>query len=230
MKLRQAALVTLVGMSLSFALRTIGTLFPAMPVSLYFACFSVLIHFLAAFLLLRFFIIIYGLFSGLGDKRLKRSALLAVIGSSAALLLHIKAIMIVYHIAAVPLYLQYRLLDALVPFFASAAVWVFFVIFSRAVPPGKGSRLKTGTRSAVSGYFIFTLLHGAGFFNYLLFDNFKWIFQWGLWVLVLTAIGFSMILYFFFVCYQNTEDLIEVFSGDRSAARPASGTRQKPSV
>ena len=218
MKLRQASLATLVGMSLSFALRTIGTLFPAMPVSRYFACFSVLIHFLAAFLLLRFFIILYGLFAGLNNKKLKRSALTAVIGSASALLLHAKAIMIVYHIAAVPLYLQYRLVDAFLPFFASASIWSFFITFSRALPAEKNFRLKTGSRSAQIGYFIFTLLHGTNFAGYLLFDGFKWIYRWALGVFVLTAGAFSLVLYFFIVCHQHAEDLIRELSKDPAAA------------
>ena len=80
------------------------------------------------------------------------------------------------------------------------------------------SRLKSGIGVAASGFFIFTLLHGLRFFNYLLFGTFKWIFQWGLLFFLLKTIGFAMILYFLVVSYQTSEALTKSLSGEQNNA------------
>lgn len=209
MKIKQAALVTLVGMSVSFFLRSTGTLFPGILLSHYFFRFSVLIHFLAALLLLHFFLCLYRAFSIPANQKLRRAVLWAVWGTTAVLPLHLKSILLVFHIPLFPLFVQYHHMDATLPLAGSALVLVFFIVFYRKMPAEKSRRLNNGIAAAGVGYFIFTLLHGVGFLNYMLAGKFVWVFQSGWWVFGVTLCAFVLIFYFLLTFYQTGDAVFE---------------------
>ncbi len=209
MNLKKAALFAIIGMSSSFIVRTLGTLSPKIFINLPLVRVAIMVHLLASLTLVFFFISFYSVHVQTKKQPLKNAAMLAVIGSSVPLLLHIKSLLLVFDAHMLPLLFMYHHIDAVVPLVSSIAILLFFIIYYREMPHKEGPRLKKAARSAIIGFSVFASLQAFVLFNYLYSGQLRWLSHLSrniaLGFMPIVLFAFIAVLYFFFTFYRTYE-------------------------
>jgi len=214
MHLKKASLLTIIGLSCSFAIRTSGTLFPHIFRNLLIVHISVVVHLCASLALIYFFLSFYRFYLHEEQRTLKMVAMLAVAGSFASLALHIKHTFIVFNVSVLPLFFMHHSIDAIVPLVSSTTVVLFFIIYHREMPHQERERLGESAKSAIIGFSLYTSIHAIVLFNYLSFRELRWISQFSnniaLGILIILAFAFIAVFYFFLTFYRFINEVISL--------------------
>jgi hypothetical protein len=117
------------------------------------------------------------------QTKLQRASVLAIVGASAVLLLHIKGLFLVFDRSLIHLYgispyllrlMQPHSLEPIVVWGSSIFVLVFFVVFHKAVLRQERSKLKKATLIAAIGSAIAVLLRTFVLLNSLSRQHMRW--------------------------------------------------------
>lgn len=212
MHLKKASLLTIIGISCSFTVRTVGTLFPQIFRNLLIVQVSVVVHFISTLALVYFFLSFYRVYLQEEQRTLKRAAMWSIVGSCASLLLHIKSAFIVFGVNVLPLFFMHHHIDAIVPLVSSTAVLIFFIIYHSEMLHQERARLGKSTKSAIIGFSLYVSLHTIVLLNYLYSRKFSWLSQFSkdiaLGTLIILAFAFIAVLYFFLTFYRFADAYI----------------------
>lgn len=209
MSLKWATLLAITGFVCSFLIRTVGTLLPHIFKNIHIAQMAIGIHLFASFALVIFFLSFYEHYTQKKQQILRRACFLAIIGSLAALFLHIKILFLVFGQHIFPLFLMHHHIDAILPLVSSITVILFFMIFQKEMRHGERKRLGKATRSAVIGFSVFAILQTTVLINYLSSSEFRWLEHFPRKVAIGTipvmAFAILAVLYFFLSFYRFVE-------------------------
>lgn len=175
MSLKCATLLAIIGFVCSFLIRTVATLLPHIFKNIHIVQMGIGIHLFARFTLVFFFFSFYERYTQKEQQRLRRACFLAIIGSIAALFLHIKILFLVYEQHIFPLFLMHHHIDAILPLVSSITAILFFMIFQKEMRQGERKRLGKATRSAVIGFSVVAILQTTVLINYLSSGEFRWL-------------------------------------------------------
>ena len=200
--LKSATLSVIIGISYIFVSRTIGTFLPDIFKNLLIAQISVIISFLASLTPVFFFISFYEGYVRKEQIQLKKASVLAVIGSSAMSLLHIKGLLLVFDIYVFPYLVRSHFIEPIVPLVSSIFILLFFIIFHK-----EERKLKKATLSAIIGSSIAVLLRTFILFNYLYSGKIRWFSDLPRKITIilipLFIFSFITVLYFFLSFYKE---------------------------
>ena len=209
MSLKWATLLAIIGIVCSFLIRTAGTLLPHIFKNIHIVRMTIGSHLFASFTLVIFFVSFYESYTQKEQQTLRRACFLAIIGSLAALFLHIKILFLVFEQHIFPLFLMHHHIDVILPLVSSITVILFFVIFQKEMRHGERKRLRKATRSAVTGFSVFAILQTTVLINYLSSGEFRWLQHFSRKVSIGTipvmAFAILAVLYFFLSFYRFVE-------------------------
>jgi len=209
MSLKWATLLAIIGIVCSFLIRTAGTLLPHIFKNIHIVRMTIGSHLFASFTLVIFFVSFYESYTQKEQQTLRRACFLAIIGSLAALFLHIKILFLVFEQHIFPLFLMHHHIDVILPLVSSITVILFFVIFQKEMRHGERKRLGKATRSAVIGFSVFAILQTTVLINYLSSGEFRWLQHFSRKVSIGTipvmAFAILAVLYFFLSFYRFVE-------------------------
>lgn len=216
MPLKTATLLAIIGISCKFALRTAGTFWPDIFKILIAAQAAQILSLLCGLTILIFFISFYRKYVREGQIQLKRATVLAVIGSSAMLLVTMKSLILVInnlilHIYDVSPYLVTLLkshyIGAIVPWVNSIFILFFFIVFYKETLHKERMKLRKPALFAVMGSSIGTLLLTFVLFNFLYIGEVGWFLdlskKLAIVFIPVSAFSFLAILYFFSYFYKE---------------------------
>lgn len=206
MGLKGATLLAIIGFVCSFLMRTVGTLSPHIFKSIHIVQMGIGIHLFASFALVFFFFSFYKSYTHKEQQTLRRACFLAIIGSLAALFLHVKILFLVFEQHMFPLFLMHHHIDAILPLVSSITVILFFVISQKEMRHRDRKRLEKATRSAVVGFSVFAILQTTVLINYLSSGEFLWLEHFPRKVAIgsipVMAFAILAVLYFFSSFYR----------------------------
>jgi uncharacterized membrane protein len=210
-KLKYATLLAIIGISYSFLSRTIGTFLPSVFQNLLVAQASAIMSVLAGLTGVFFFISFYQEYVQKEQTRLKQTSVLAIVGSSAMLLLEVKGLLFIFN-ADTPSYLaKAHFIEPVVSWVSSTLILLFFIIFYKAMLHRQGTRLQKAILSAVIGSSIAAFLRTFILFNYLLSREIRWFSdlpkEAAIVFLPIFALSFITVLYFFLCFYREQEKI-----------------------
>ncbi len=169
-------LVVIVGIIASFSIRIFGTIFPQLFSNIYMVKGTILIN--AFFILshLLFWLLFYKEYISGKGTNLKRTCILAIIGSLAVSFLYMKKLPLVFDVQFIPPFLPMSpYVDAFVPLISSIFHLIFFVVFSKSVDLEEKAILGKPILSITIGISIFLLFHLIVLFNFLSANRFQWL-------------------------------------------------------
>ena len=206
MSLRRATMLTVIGIVCSFLIRTVGTLFPGIFMNSRIVIASGGIHLLAGVALTLFFFFLHGNCPRPEQRALRGACILAGVGSLASVFLHLKHLTLVVDVHAVPLFLMYPQVDAVLPLVSAATLVFFFVLFLKEMGQEVRGRLGRATGSAIVGSSIFVVLHTIVLIHFLSSGEFQWLAHLSrkvaIGTLPILAIAVTALLHFFVSFYR----------------------------
>lgn len=207
MNLKKATLSAIVGICYLFVSRTTGTFFPGIFKNLLVAQVSVVMSFLAGLTIVVFFISFYQGYVQKEQVELKNASVLAIIGSSAMLLLHVKGLLLVFDVYIFPQLIRSNYFEPIIPWVSSILILLFFIVFHKEMLHKECVGLRKATLLAVIGSSITALLRTFLLFNYLCFREFRWFSDLParVSIILLPVVAFSFFtgLYFFLSFYRE---------------------------
>jgi len=221
--LKKMTLVAISGMIASFSIRVFGTVFPQILENILIVKATILIN--AVFILthLLFWLVFFSEYISVRQATLKKTCLLAIIGSFFVSVIYIKKIPFVFGMSThFPLFLMNPYFDALVPILSSAFHLGFFITFKKSLKLDEKPRLIKPILSIILGTSIFIFLHCIVLFNFLATGRFEWLEHMPRVVAVSTVpliiAAVSSILYFYykFYCFLDSSPTIETENGRSS--------------
>lgn len=209
MGLKWATLLAIIGTLCSFLIRTVGTLLPPIFKNIHIVQMGIGIHLFARFTLVIFFLSFYESYTHKEQQTLRRACFLAIIGSLAVLLLHLKILFLVFEQHILPLFLMHHHIDAILPLVSSITFILFFMIFQKEMGHGERKRLGKATRSAGIGFSVLAILQTTVLIHYLSSGEFRWLEHFSRKVAMGTipvmAFATLAVLYFFLSFYRFVE-------------------------
>ena len=192
--------IVILGLTTSFILRLVGTLVPSLFESYTLAVISVNIHLATNIFLAYFFLLLARDYLDQQRENLRSAALWAGAGSVIYALMNLRFVLRKLRMVTIPGFLRDSYIDTIGPLIGIIFILAFFVRFKKNLLPDERPDLKRGTRSAVFGYTLFTIMHVAILLNYYISDTSKpshisGIFRW--FILPLLFVGFIAILDFY---------------------------------
>lgn len=116
-----------------------------------------IMSFLSSLTVVFFFISFYKDYVERERIKLRNVSILAIIGTSAMSLLHIKGLFIVFNVYNLSYLVKPRYIEAIIPWLSSIFILIFFIIFHKEIIQKGGKKLKRATFSAIIGSSIGTL-------------------------------------------------------------------------
>lgn len=207
MRLKKATLLAIIGISYTFALRTIGTFLPDIFGNLIVVQITQILSFLASLTIVFFFISFYKDYVEREQIKLKNASIWAIIGTSAMSLLHIKGLFIVFNVYTLSYLVKPHYIEAIIPWLSSIFILIFFIIFHKETIQKGGKKLKRATLSAIIGSAIGTLERTFVLFNYFYSREVRWFSDLSRKIQIIFipifAFSFIAILYFFLSFYKE---------------------------
>ncbi len=207
--LKKAALLAIIGISYLFISRTVGTIFPDIFRNILVSKVNVIISFHAGMAMLFFFVSFYRSYVQREQVALRNASLLAIIGSSAMLLLLIKGLILVINIDIFSNIIGSHHMEVLIPVASAILILLFFVALYKETRRKKQTELHRAVLWAVVGSSISVLLQAIILFNYVLSSRLIWLSGSRGTILIILAplVVFSFItgLYFFLVFYKEQQ-------------------------
>lgn len=207
MRLKKATLLAIIGISYTFALRTIGTFFPDIFGNLIVVQVTQIMSFLANLTIVFFFISFYKDYVEREQIKLKNVSILAIIGSSLLLLLHIEGLFIVFNVYTLSYLVRSHYIEPIVPWVSSIFILIFFIIFHKETIQKEDIKLKKATLSAIIGSSIGTLERTFILFNYLYSREVRWFSDLSRKIQIIFipifAFSFIAVLYFLLSFYKE---------------------------
>jgi hypothetical protein len=210
-KLRYATLLAIIGISCSFVSRTVGTFLPAAFKNLQVAQVSVIMSILAGLTGVFFFVSFYQEYVQKEQARLKQASVLAIVGSSAMLLLEVKGLLLIFNADTSSYLAKAHFTEPVVSWVSSILILLFFIVFYEAMLYRQGTRLQKAILSAVIGSSIAAFLRTFILFNYLFFKEIRWFSDLpkkaAIIFLPIFALSFIAVLYFFLCFYKEQKEI-----------------------
>ncbi|MCK4322503.1 hypothetical protein KAX08_08325 [candidate division WOR-3 bacterium] len=208
MRLKRATLLAIIGISYAFALRTIGTFLPDIFRNLIVVQFTQIMAFLASLTIVFFFISFYIDYVQKHQINLRNVSILAIIGTSAMSLLHIKGLLRVFNIYIFPnLVYESHYIEAIIPLVSSIFILLFFIFFHKETLRKEDIKLGKATLSAIIGSSIGTLERTFVLFNYFYSREVRWFSDLSRKIQIIFipifVFSFIAILYFFLSFYKE---------------------------
>jgi hypothetical protein len=174
--LRKITLILMISMVASFSIRTLGTVSPRLITNNHIIKATCLMN--AFFILshLLFWLVFYRDYISTQKATLKRTCLIAVIGSLAVTAIYMKKIPFVFGInIPLPLFLKNPYIDAVVPLISPAFHLIFFMAFRNSLAPDEKLALNKPVLSINIGIIIFIGLHLIVLINFLATGRLQWL-------------------------------------------------------
>jgi hypothetical protein len=207
MRLRRATLLAIIGISYTFALRTIGTFLPDIFRNLIVVQFTQIMSFLASLTIVFFFISFYKDYVERERIKLRNISILAIIGTSAMSLLHIKGLFIVFNVYTLSYLVKSHYIEAIIPWVSSIFILLFFIFFHKETLRKGDIKLRKATLSATIGSSIGTLERTFVLFNYFYSREVRWFSDLSRKIQIIFipifVFSFIAILYFFLSFYKE---------------------------
>jgi hypothetical protein len=210
-KLKYATLSAIIGISYSFLSRTIGTFLPALFKNLLVAQVSAIMSILAVLTGLFFFISFYQEYVQKEQTRLRQASVLAIVGSSAMLLLEVKGLLLIFNADTSSYLAQAHLIEPVVSWVSSILILLFFIVFYKAIFYRQGTKLQRAILLAVIGSSIAAFVRTFILFNYLFLRDTEWFSDLpkkaAIIFLPIFALSF-IALFYFFLCFYREQKAI----------------------
>jgi len=192
--------IVIFGLAISFILRFAGTLFPSLFESYTPAVLTAGVHLATNAFLAYFFLLLARDYLDQQREQLRSAALWAGAGSVTVVLVNLRFVLSSIRGIIMPGFFRDSFIDTVGPLIGVVLILAFFVCFRRNLLPDERPDLKRGTRSAVFGYTLFTILNIAILLYNKISDNFERsrtsnIFEW--LILPIVFVGFIAILDFY---------------------------------
>lgn len=216
MSLRAATLLAIIGTCYLFALRTTATFFPGFFRILIVAQAAQITALIASLAIVLFFACILANHVEKDQVGLRRATLLALVGSSAMLLVRVKGLLLVFFDAwlspGLLWFLQTsRFLAAVVPWLSSILILLFFVAFYKETLRNEQLRLRVASFLAIIGSSVGTLLLTFVWFNHLYFRELMFFMNlprlMAIMLSPLFAFSFITVLYFLASFYKQQKQM-----------------------
>ena len=166
MSLKSSVKIVMIGLSVTFILRLVGTLLPSFFEARILAVPAAGIHLMTNAFLVYFFLLFARDYLDRERESLRSAALWAGAGAVINAVANLRFIISMVHSAAIPDFLRDDFVDLIGPLMGFALMLAFFVRFRNRLLPDERPELKRGTRSAVFGYALFILLQAVVLINY----------------------------------------------------------------
>lgn len=216
MNLKKATFLAVIAICYIFALRAIGTFFPSIFKNLPMVQVTTTMSFLASIILVLFYTSFYRRYVQKEQLQLKEASTLAIVGSSAVLLLQVKGLFLVFNEILVSIYRisphlvglirSRHAIVSIVPWVSSVFILLFFVVFHREALRKEQKKLTKALLWAVVGSSIGTLLRTIVIFNYIFFREVRWFSDVAGKIQIIffpiITFGFVAVLYFFLSFYK----------------------------
>ena len=217
--LKKMTLIVIVGIIASFSIRAFGTVFPQIFESIFMVKVTILINTFFILSHLLFWLIFYKEYASIKNTILKKTCLLAIIGSLAVSLLYLKKLPFVFDMNAFfPLFLMYPYIDALVPLIGSIFHLIFFIVFRNSIELEEKKILNKPILSIMVGISFFLCFHLIVLINFLSTNKFEWIEHMPRLVAVGTVpfliIAVLLILSFYLKFYYFLDSYHKIRTGD----------------
>lgn len=206
MNLKNATLSAIFGISYLFVLRIVGTFCPAAFRSLTVVQLTTSISLLAGVAIVCFFIYFYKDYVKAEQQLLKNATVWAIVGSCALVIVHVRALLLVFTPHILPFLPSVHYIDMIIPWVSSILILLFFIIFYKEALHKKQAVLRKPILSAIIGSSAQTALLTVILLNYALSGfvlstvNFPGV-VWIIFVPIF-VFSFSAIFYFFFTFYR----------------------------
>ena len=208
--------VLIVFIVLSFSMRAVGTLFPAVFQYGYTVQLTVIVNTAFSVIQLLFFLFFLKGYAVNRKPSLRAGTALAVLGAFLVTFIYLKNLDLVFGLDIIPPWLRSRLYDAVVPLAASCFSLAFFGAFRNALLADERGHLARATESGMVGAGIFLVLHLIVLVNFLKFKKFLWLEHMPRTLAVgttpLVVIASACLLFFYFQFY------LYLYAGTRRAA------------
>jgi len=209
MRLKKTTLLAIIGISYTFALRTIGTFLPDIFRNLIVVQFTQIMASLASLTIVFFFISFYKDYVEREQIKLRNVSILAIIGTSAMSLLHIKGLFIVFNVYTLSYLVKPHYIEAIIPWVSSIFILLFFIFFHKETIQKGGKKLRKATLSAIIGSSIGTLERTFVLFNYFYSREVRWFSDLSRKIQIIFipifVVSFIAILHFFLSFYKEQQ-------------------------
>lgn len=176
MHLRKITLIVIVGIICSFSIRTLGAVCPQIFKAFYMVKISILVNVLFILSHFLFWLIFYQEYASTKQTLLKRTCLLAVIGSFAVSFLYLEKIPLVFNMGVCfPVFLTNPYIHVILPFISSLFQLVFFVTFRKSMAVEEKSMLSGSVLSIIIGLSLFLLFHMIVLVSFIATREFEWL-------------------------------------------------------
>ena len=209
MKLRNAALLVLIGTLLTSLIRLLGTFLPDVLVTPGPVLFTIILQLLTDMVMITFFILFRSSTYINGNSRLSTAATIGAAGAAVGMLVPLKHLL--FHTNAffyLPLMLT-RGLQLLAPVITIISLLYFLVVFLPEATARGSKRLVSGIQIGLGGAALFLLMHLLVIIHFVIHYRFNWLSQISNWValatLPLIILATFALLCFFFVIWRDTD-------------------------
>jgi len=210
MSLNKATIWAMIGVSYIFVSRTVGTFFPAVFRNPAAAKIAVILSLLASITVLVFYVSFYQAYVQKGQKLLKNTSLVVIIGSLAVVLSYLKGLLLIYDVHIFPYPESSRYFESIIPWISAVFFMLFFIVFYRETLHKVGKSLSGAALLAIIGSSIATLLRTFVLLNYIYSRQFMWfsdLFREKPAIfLLISAFLFFTVFYFFLSFYQEQKE------------------------
>jgi len=208
--LRYATLSALIGISYLFTTRTIGTLSPGIFRVLFVSQINQILSLFASLTIVFFFVSFYKEYIHEDQTRLKNASALAIIGSSAILLVHIRGLFLVFnaYIPSDPFGLRIiESIETILPWIGSIFISMYFITFYQETFDIKSAKLNKAILFAIVGSLIAVLIRFFILFHYIYSREVRWLSdlpgRLAIAFLPICAFAYITILYFLITFYKE---------------------------
>lgn len=206
MTLRKITPVLIIGLVLSFSVRTVGTLFPNIFINAYTVKFTVVVNTLFILLHLLFYVFFLKEYAANRQQVLRTGSGLAIIGTFFVACIYLKNFCLAFGLEIIPLFLNNPYPDAILPLASSALHLAFFCIFKKVQSQEEFRVLNRPISLALIGVGIFSVLHLLVLINFLIFQRFNWLEHMpravSIGTVPLIVLAAIFLYYFYFRFYQ----------------------------
>jgi hypothetical protein len=212
MTLKNATLFALFGISYPFALRSVGTLYPAAFRSLTLAQITTSISLLAGIAIVCFYVYFYKDYVRAEHHLLRTATAWAIVGSCALLIVHVRDLLLLFTPHIFPFLPSTHYIDMIIPWVSSLLILLFFIIFYKEALHKKQAVLQKPILSAVIGSSVQTVLLTVMLINYALSGFVLSAMNRSrvVWIIFVPIFTFSFVaILYFFVAFYRIQRQIE---------------------
>jgi len=206
--LKKATLFTMIGISYIFLLRLIGTFYPQVfRKNILLVQVTGILLFLALLAIVFFFIFFLREYLTKEQIKLKNATRLALAGSIAMLLPHLKGLLAAFNVSILSFLSKFHSIDPMVPWINSILVLIFFIVFYKDILNKEQKNLKKPIFLAVVGAALTILVRSFTLFKYFYSQEVRWFADLSkkpaIILIPIVVISFATIFYFFFIFYKH---------------------------